>query len=1126
VGGSRKAVEELVKTLGCLFFPLSNVTTVHCEVAQVVEKPYRDLHLFKATPPDVTFYSCAWARTYDVDTESAADSILAQALRPINFPEVINAAYKDGSRMFLEMGPGNSCSRMITGILEDSPHMAMSACYAGQDDVAAVLRLLGQLLSERVPIDLGTLYSGETLTFESPGTQHPASLIIPVGGKPFRMPKPTISETENRRIGESEIRRQRTDDRGQETEGRRQTTDDRQRVTVDGLQGDESPLHVPDSLSSSVARSMEPILRQMEASETAKGQAHDEFLRLTQNISRTMSENLAFQMSLVHAMHSHPEHMAKEKTDAPVAFDRSMCMEFAVGSIAKVLGPEFSAIDGHPTRVRLPDEPLMLVDRILSVEGEQGSLSNGRVITEHDIHDSAWYLDQGRIPTCIAVEAGQADLFLSGYLGIDFKTIGQAVYRLLDALVTFHRELPGPGETIRYDIRIDHFFRQGETYLFRFNFEGTVNGEPLLSMRDGCAGFFTAEELDAGKGIVHTELDLRPMPGNRPDDWEVFVPMSVESYDDKKISALRSGDLAECFGSLFFGLDLKNPLRIPGSRMALVDRVVHLDPKGGRFGLGIIRAEADIHPDDWFLTCHFVDDQVMPGTLMYECCLHTLRIFLLRMGWVGEKNNVVCGPVPNIAGQLKCRGQVTDTTQKATYEVSIKELGYMPEPYAIVDSLMYADNRPIVEITDMSIRFSGLSKEEIKDIWNRQIITTSAPQPRNSQPATRNSKPATRNPQLETRNPQPVFDHNSILAFAIGKPSEAFGEAYKVFDKDRIIARLPGPPYQFIDRVTVIDAQQWKMKAGGIIKAQYHVLPDAWYFKACGMPEQQEMPFSVLLEVALQPCGWLAAFIGSALTSDIDLSFRNLGGTAVQYERVLPDAGALTTTVKITNVSTSAGMIIQNYEFDVRNEGRPVYKGDTYFGFFTKQALADQVGIRDGMPYEPTPAEIKDGLKFDYPKGLLFPETQLRMMDRIDLFVPNGGPNGLGFIRGTKDVDPEEWFFKAHFFQDPVCPGSLGLESFLQLMKVVAVNRWGVGVWTEDSDVQVKKSSLSHLTMVPGKKHIWLYRGQVLPSDKQITVQASVTSIEDDSRRIKADGFLMVDGRIIYQMKDFEITAV
>mgnify|MGYP003352528748 CR=1 FL=1 len=32
----------------------------------------------------------------------------------------------------------------------------------------------------------------------------------------------------------------------------------------------------------------------------------------------------------------------------------------------------------------------------------------------------------------------------------------------------------------------------------------------------------------------------------------------------------------------------------------------------------------------------FVDDRVMPGTLMYECCLHTLRVHLLRLGWIAE----------------------------------------------------------------------------------------------------------------------------------------------------------------------------------------------------------------------------------------------------------------------------------------------------------------------------------------------------------------------------------------------------------------------------------------------------------------------------------------------------------
>ena len=45
--------------------------------------------------------------------------------------------------------------------------------------------------------------------------------------------------------------------------------------------------------------------------------------------------------------------------------------------------------------------------------------------------------------------------------------------------------------------------------------------------------------------------------------------------------------------------------------------------------------------------------------------------------------------------------------------------------------------------------------------------------------------------------------------------------------------------------------------------------------------------------------------------------------------------------------------------------------------------------------------------------------------------------------RGAIAVDPGAWFFQAHFYQDPVWPGSLGLESFLQLLKFVAFHRLG-----------------------------------------------------------------------------------
>src|SRR5262249_6359793 len=150
-----------------------------------------------------------------------------------------------------------------------------------------------------------------------------------------------------------------------------------------------------------------------------------------------------------------------------------------------------------------------------------------------------------------------------------------------------------------------------------------------------------------------------------------------------------------------------------------------------------------------------------------------------------------------------------------------------------------------------------------------------------------------------------------ILAFAVGKPSEAFGEPYRVFDRDRVIARLPGPPYQFLDRIVRVDAEPWRMVAGGEAEAEYDVPPDAWYFAA---ERQPAMPFAVLLEVALQPCGWLAAYLGSALTSPVDLSFRNLGGDAVLLRPVGPDAGTLTTRVRVAGVASSAGMILQHYD--------------------------------------------------------------------------------------------------------------------------------------------------------------------------------------------------------------------
>jgi 3-hydroxymyristoyl/3-hydroxydecanoyl-(acyl carrier protein) dehydratase len=584
--------------------------------------------------------------------------------------------------------------------------------------------------------------------------------------------------------------------------------------------------------------------------------------------------------------------------------------------------------------------------------------------------------------------------------------------------------------------------------------------------------------------------------------------MRPEAYDDRALEALRAGNLAGGFGELFRGVVLAESLRLPGGRMRLIDRVVGLEPEGGRFALGRIRAEADIHPDDWFLTCHFVDDMVMPGTLMYECCAHALRVLIQRMGWVSDRPQTVYEPLPGVKAVLKCRGPVTPATRRVIYAVDIKELGYGPQPFVIADADMYADGRHIVRFRDMSLQLTGVTRAEIESYWRQRANPPQAHAP------------------VEPR--AALFDHAHFEAFARGRPSQAFGAPYAPFDSDRFIARLPAPPYLFIDRITRVESDPWVLRPGGWTEAELDVPPDTWYVAAEG---SRAVPYSVLLEAALQPCGWLAAYMGSALKSAKALHFRNLGGHATLHRAVDADVGTLSTRVRMTKLSEMTDMIIEHFEFEIHSARGLVYEGSTYFGFFTPTALERQEGIRIAQPtiLPPEPA-AHAGMPFVFPPeppltpqdirrrpaaGLAFPSGALRMIDQIDGFIPDGGERQLGFVRGRKQVDPQDWFFAAHFYQDPVWPGSLGLESFLQLLKFAARQRWP------------QLAATHRFVPAVGRDHRWTYRGQILPSNRQVTVEASVTAIvEDPEPAVFADGYLMVDGLPIYHMQGFGIRLV
>ncbi|HSS02697.1 MAG TPA: 1-acyl-sn-glycerol-3-phosphate acyltransferase, partial [Kofleriaceae bacterium] len=359
----------------------------------------------------------------------------------------------------------------------------------------------------------------------------------------------------------------------------------------------------------------------------------------------------------------------------------------------------------------------------------------------------------------------------------------------------------------------------------------------------------------------------------------------------------------------------------------------------------------------------------------------------------------------------------------------------------------------------------------------------------------------------------PFGDPRALLACAWGRPSEAFGEMYRRFDGPRRVARLPGPPYHFMSRVARVDGPMGGMQVGSSVEAQYDVPRDAWYFAdSCAAA----MPFCVLLEIALQPCGWLASYVGCALAGEADLVFRNLEGSGAVAGALGPGAGTLTTRAILRSCSSAGGAILVAFDVAVRAAGVEVMTLDTVFGFFGADSMKQQVGL---------PASDEARAAIDAPgnadidltarSGPLFegtlriPSGRLLMLDRVSHVAPHGGRAGLGQIRAYKDVAAGDWYFKAHFFQDPVQPGSLGLDAMLQALQILMIER-GLGDGIDQPQFE---------PIASGAPVSWKYRGQVLPENARVTVEVDILRVARDARGhlAEARGSLWVDGKRIYE---------
>ncbi|HWL85858.1 MAG TPA: 1-acyl-sn-glycerol-3-phosphate acyltransferase [Polyangiaceae bacterium] len=813
-----------------------------------------------------------------------------------------------------------------------------------------------------------------------------------------------------------------------------------------------------------------------------------------------------------------PKLEAPSPSSVRVTFARAELEIHSSGRISSIFGPAFEGQDRFERQVRMPEPPLLLVDRVTGIDAVPGSMGTGTIRTETDVREGAWYLADGRMPAGIMIESGQADLMLISWLGVDRLNRGERVYRLLGCELSYHGELPRPGDVLDYDIHIDGHAQQGDTRLFFFHYDCRINGKLALRVRHGQAGFFSDAELRSSAGVLWDPEEEKLSPEGPLEPPR--VALDKHQFGLHELRAFSEGSTYACFGAGFERAQthIRTP-RIASGRMLLLERVTDIDVRGGPWGRGYLRAELPITPDQWFFEGHFKNDPCMPGTLMFEGCLQAMSFFLTALGFTLDRDGARFEPTPGQTSSMRCRGQVTPASQLLVYEVFVAEVKQGPVPELVADLLCTVDGVKAFHARRFGIR---LVPDWPLEEWKSGRAPDASLRGGGEGIALRRlgGLRGYVEPKPVVSHDGFAFDYASLLACAWGRPTTAFGPFYERFDSPRRVARLPGPPYHFVSRVLRVDAEMGTMRAGSSVEVEYDVPPSAWYFEGTGT-----MPFCVLMEAALQPCGWLASYIGSTLSTDIDLMFRNLDGTATLSAEIRPDAGALRTKARIVNISRSAGMIIESFEVECFLGEERIYLMNTVFGFFPKEAFDNQSGLP--VP-EPERARIAQPSNHDidlrarparYFEGAPhIAGGMLCMLDRISGYERRGGSKGLGWVRAEKDVDPSEWFFKAHFFQDPVQPGSLGIEAFSQLLQFFMIE-------------QEMMRGIEHPRFEPvslGRAVSWKYRGQVVPTNQKITTEIDVIETGEDERGryVWADASLWVDGKRIYHAKAFGMRIV
>lgn len=356
--------------------------------------------------------------------------------------------------------------------------------------------------------------------------------------------------------------------------------------------------------------------------------------------------------------------------------------------------------------------------------------------------------------------------------------------------------------------------------------------------------------------------------------------------------------------------------------------------------------------------------------------------------------------------------------------------------------------------------------------------------------------------------PRELFSIADLREFAEGDIVKCLGQDYAVY-KGRRSPRIPNGDLLLMSRIMTIQGQPGQLAQKANIASEYDVPQDAWYINE---NVKGQLPISICLEIALQPCGFLSAFLGTPLRfPEVDFFFRNLDGQVLFTRPVDARGKTIQTRAVLIETIFSGTTIIQHFSFELLCDGLVFFKGRSSFGYFPTQSMENQIGLDGGKASSPwfqnniPSATLQPVSK----EGSGPPADKLRLIERV-VMDQSSGIHQAGYIYANRSNSAADWYYACHFYQDPVMPGSLGIEAIVQAMTVFALSQ---------------EKSHPVVFMATGQEMTWKYRGQVLQKNKQMQVEVHFRKSHavGGARLLSGDASLWADNIRIYEIHNLTL---